>query len=82
LREALHGSGWRIVNKTPLPVVCFTRDGLDAARFVASLHERQIVWMSEVQLDGAPAVRACITSFRTDENDIACVVREMNQLVQ
>jgi glutamate/tyrosine decarboxylase-like PLP-dependent enzyme len=82
LREALQCSGWRIVNKTPLPVVCFTRDGLDTARFVAALHQRQIAWMSEVQLDGVPAVRACITSFRTDENDIACVVREMNRLVQ
>jgi glutamate/tyrosine decarboxylase-like PLP-dependent enzyme len=82
LREALHGSGWHIVNTTPLPVVCFTRHGLDTTRFVAALHERQIAWMSEVQLNGVPAVRACITSFRTDENDIACVVREMNRLVK
>lgn len=82
LREALLCSGWHIVNTTPLPVVCFTRHGLDTAKFVAALHERQIAWMSEVQLDGVPAVRACITSFRTDENDIACVVREMNRLVE
>ena len=29
LRESLKSSGWRIVNTTPLPLVCFTRDGLD-----------------------------------------------------
>ena len=28
LRKSLRCAGWRIVNKTPLPVVCFTRDGL------------------------------------------------------
>jgi glutamate/tyrosine decarboxylase-like PLP-dependent enzyme len=81
LRASLKGAGWRIVNTTPLPVVCFTRDGLDTARFVAALHERQIAWMSEVRLGNAPVVRACITSFRTTESDIQQVVSEMNRLV-
>jgi glutamate/tyrosine decarboxylase-like PLP-dependent enzyme len=81
LRESLKGAGWRIVNTTPLPLVCFTRDGLDTAKFLAALHQRQIAWMSEVRLgDGAPAVRACITSFRTTESDIEWVVREMGRL--
>jgi aromatic-L-amino-acid/L-tryptophan decarboxylase len=35
LREALRRTGWRIVNRTPLPLVCFTRDGLDTAAFLA-----------------------------------------------
>ena len=81
LRKALQESGWRIVNRTPLPLVCFTRDGLDTAKFVATLQSRQIAWMSEVELRGSPVVRACITSFRTTENDIACVVQQMNQLL-
>jgi aromatic-L-amino-acid decarboxylase len=81
LRESLKQAGWRIVNKTPLPLVCFTRDGLDTAKFLAALHQRQIAWMSEVRLpDGAPVVRACITSFRTTEADIEWVVREMGRL--
>ena len=81
LRESLECTGWRVVNSTPLPLVCFTRDGLDTARFLSNLHERQIAWMSEVQLGGgAPVLRACITSFRTTESDIKWVVREMNQL--
>jgi glutamate/tyrosine decarboxylase-like PLP-dependent enzyme len=81
LREALDGAGWRIVNTTPLPLVCFTRDGLVTANFLAALHERQIAWMSEVRLaGGAPVLRACITSFRTTESDIRWVVREMSRL--
>jgi glutamate/tyrosine decarboxylase-like PLP-dependent enzyme len=82
LRESLTNSGWRIVNNSPLPVVCFTRDGLNIARFLGALHQKQIAWMSEVQLRGQSVVRACITSFRTTEADIAWVVREMNRIVQ
>jgi aromatic-L-amino-acid/L-tryptophan decarboxylase len=82
LRESVARAGWRIVNNTPLPLVCFTRDGLVASRFLAELYERQIAWMSEVRLGGgAPVVRACVTSFRTTEADIEWVVREMSSLV-
>jgi glutamate/tyrosine decarboxylase-like PLP-dependent enzyme len=81
LRGALRASGWRIVNSTPLPLVCFTRDGLVPATFLGALHQRQIAWMSEAQLGDTPVVRACITSFKTTEADIAWVVGEMNRLV-
>jgi aromatic-L-amino-acid decarboxylase len=80
LRKALTASGWRIVNSTPLPLVCFTRDGLVPAKLLANLREHQIAWMSEVQLGDEPAIRACITSFRTTEADIHWVVDEMNRL--
>jgi aromatic-L-amino-acid decarboxylase len=81
LRQTLQQAGWRIVNKTPLPVVCFTREGLVTSRFLAELHKRQIAWMSDVQLDdGDPVLRSCITSFRTTEQDIEWVVREMSRI--
>src|SRR5205814_7019855 len=83
LRESLQRAGWRIVNKTPLPLVCFTRDGLDTAGFLTALHQRQIAWMSEVRLAGGPPVlRACITSFRTTEADLEGVVREMGRITR
>jgi glutamate/tyrosine decarboxylase-like PLP-dependent enzyme len=82
LRELLQCSGWRIVNATPLPLVCFTRDGLDTTKFLAALAERQIAWMAPVRLAGGPVVlRACVTSFRTTEADIESVVSEMNRLI-
>jgi aromatic-L-amino-acid decarboxylase len=80
LRESLTNSGWKIVNSTPLPLVCFTRDGLDTTKFLAALHERQVAWMSPVEITGTPAVRACITSFRTTKTDIHWVVSEMTRL--
>ncbi len=82
LRRSLERTGWRIVNRTPLPLVCFTRDGLVTSKFLSELYKRQIAWMSEVQIDrGEPVLRACITSFRTTESDIEWVVREMSRIL-
>jgi glutamate/tyrosine decarboxylase-like PLP-dependent enzyme len=80
LRAELRASGWRILNATPLPVVCFTRAGVVPASFLAALHRQQIAWMSEARLGDTPVVRACITSYRTSEADIKWVVAEMNRL--
>ena len=52
LRELLEATGWRIVNSTPLPLVCFTRDGLVPSVLLAALREHQIAWMSEAVLGG------------------------------
>ena len=82
LRDLLQRAGWRLVNATPLPLVCFTRDGLDTTRFLAGLYQRQIAWMSEVRLRGVPVLRACITSYRTSEPDLEWVVREMGRLTE
>lgn len=81
LRESLIASGWRIVNQTPLPLVCFTRDGLIIPDFLSSMRDHQIAWMSEARVGGTPVVRACITSFRTKEDDVHCVVSEMNRIL-
>jgi glutamate/tyrosine decarboxylase-like PLP-dependent enzyme len=81
LRESLGRAGWLIVNNTPLPLVCFTREGLATGKLLESLYHRQIAWMSEVRLgDDAPVVRACVTSFRTNPPDIEWVVRQITQL--
>ena len=80
LRELLAAGGWRIVNSTPLPVVCFTRDGLVPSQLIEELRERQIAWMSDAEIGGVPVVRACITSFKTTEKDIEWVVSQMNSL--
>ena len=80
LKAALTASGWHIINETPLPLVCFTRNGLAPGRFLEALRDRQIAWMSEAKLKGVSVIRACVTSFRTTEADIDSVVEEMNRL--
>jgi len=80
LREALSATGWRIVNSTPFPVVCFARDGVRIPELLAELRDRQIAWMSDAELNGVHVMRACITSFKTTEDDIRWVVGQMNAL--
>jgi len=83
LRECLRTEGWTIVNSTPLPLVCFRRDGLEPSRFLKALYARQIAWMSEVRLgSGDPVLRACVTSFQTSDADVRTVVREMSALAR
>ncbi len=82
LRQALADSGWQIVNETPLPLVCFTREHFHPAAFLAALHQRQIAWMSEARINGKSVLRACVTNFRTTEAQIHQIVAEMNQLFQ
>jgi aromatic-L-amino-acid decarboxylase len=77
LRAALVREGWTIVNDTPLPLVCFTRDGLLVGEFLRELYSRQIAWMSETRLRGTAVLRACVTSFRTTPADIERIVGEM-----
>ncbi len=80
LRKSLAAAGWTVVNATPLPLVCFTRDGLDVPKFLSALRENQVAWMSETEIKGKPVVRACITSFKTNENDIEQTVDRITQL--
>jgi aromatic-L-amino-acid decarboxylase len=80
LKELLLDSGWRIVNETPLPVVCFVRDGVGSQRVLDGLRKRQTAWMSLAEVGGVPAVRACITSSRTTPEDIRMVVEELNRV--
>ncbi len=76
LRRELELRGWRIVNRTPLPVVCFSRGEIDrgtlsAGELAARLAERNF-WVSPVSLAGGrPVLRACITSYETTAEDVA-----------
>jgi glutamate/tyrosine decarboxylase-like PLP-dependent enzyme len=83
LRLLLRNAGWSIVNDSVLPLVCFTHPDIRANRFTTTtllreLYARGKVWISDVVLGGTERVlRACITSFRTEERDVACLVEEL-----
>lgn len=78
LREELHRSGWTVVNRTPLPVICFTDDTLnkntngvlplkDIADEIVKSGE---AWISCTRLSPELEVlRACITNSRSREFD-------------
>lgn len=78
LRRRLAAAGWEIVNLTPLPVVCFvdgTRPDGGEEGYLGEVATRcgrgGETWISTVRLGPlGPALRACITSWRTREEDL------------
>jgi len=83
LRQRLSETGWLIRNETPLPVVCFSHPdiqsgGLTTAAILDTIYARGRIWISDVLLGGRERVlRACITSYHTDETDIECLIEEL-----
>jgi glutamate/tyrosine decarboxylase-like PLP-dependent enzyme len=86
LRQRLTGSGWKIVNRTPLPVVCFVDATRPEGRTEAWLRDvaTRVVgsgraWISTASLaDRTPVLRACITNFRTGPADVDALVEELH----
>jgi len=78
LRARLIADGWRIVNRTPLPVVCFDDPASSGSEMKVRLEAivRDVVtsgaaWISMVTLGGTtPAIRACITNPETTDADL------------
>lgn len=80
LRERLVAAGWRIVNQTPLPVVCFTPADVawtidDHQSVAEDVIRSGSAWISTIVLgSGQPALRACITNYRTMSEHIDALV--------
>jgi aromatic-L-amino-acid decarboxylase len=76
LRARLRRDGWRVVNETPLPLVCFVPDhnedsAVDRLNLIArEVEASRAAWISVAQLGGRHALRACITSHRSTEADV------------
>lgn len=82
LRDSLRRDGWRIVNDTELPLVCFVPDQGDD-QLVANI-ERTVVasgdaWISTVALGETKCLRACVSGFETSESDIDTLVELLSR---
>ena len=75
LRSRAEDTGWKIVNRTPLPVVCIA----DGARLDDTEHHQRIVdtvvktgdaWISTTTLRTQAAIRICVMSHRTTERHL------------
>jgi glutamate/tyrosine decarboxylase-like PLP-dependent enzyme len=87
LRQKLLAADWAVVNDTPLPLLCFTD-----ARSTWTLEQTQAVvnavvgsgqaWISTIQLGPhqRPALRACITNYRTEPRHLDELVAILHQI--
>jgi glutamate/tyrosine decarboxylase-like PLP-dependent enzyme len=79
LRARLAETGWRVVNDTPLPVVCFVDEaGTDPVRIAEAVVESGQAWISTTKLAGQAVLRACITSYRSRPEDIEALIRALD----
>ena len=84
LRDKLKNAGFRIINTTPLPVVCFSHPKVEngeltTTEVLKAVYARKKFWISHTKLKNSiPVLRACITSFRTNAKDIDELVKELS----
>jgi glutamate/tyrosine decarboxylase-like PLP-dependent enzyme len=85
LRRELERADWAVVNETELPVVCFIdrAAGGDAPAHLNAILNAVLAsgraWLSTTRLgNGQHVLRACITNYRTDEDDVRALVAAVN----
>jgi glutamate/tyrosine decarboxylase-like PLP-dependent enzyme len=85
LREKLVANNWEVVNKTQLPVICFVDRERNSSRdylqkILNSVLASGKAWISTTKLgNGRVVLRACITNYRTTEEDIENLVCALNE---
>ncbi len=84
LRKTLKENGWKIMNSTPLPVVCFTDPSFESQDdFANTLCNRMVAsgktWVSVYRVNGYNTLRACITNYATTPHDIDKLVMLANE---
>lgn len=86
LRRELESAGWEVLNPTPLPICCF-RDAQfpeGSADYLEAIVREVIgsgkAWISTTRLrNRIPVLRACITSYRTNEDDLRILIAALNE---
>jgi glutamate/tyrosine decarboxylase-like PLP-dependent enzyme len=88
LRQRLRETGWEILNNTVLPVVCFMHPKIKTSKIPLSGIIRELKcnnhgWISSTLLQRkTPCLRACITNFRTREDDVDALISGLNRAIQ
>lgn len=73
LKEKLKNNDWNMMNETPLPIVCFSKDTYsddDVRNICAHVVQSKKAWISTYPINGKLSLRACITNYATSENEL------------
>lgn len=75
LRTELQKTDWEIYNHTYLPIICFGKKNYENHPNSAIQLNKRIIasgnaWLSVYKIHGINTLRACITNYATDENNI------------
>jgi glutamate/tyrosine decarboxylase-like PLP-dependent enzyme len=85
LRKKLELADWKILNATPLPLVCFTDESARSdPAFTKNLCDSIVrsgeAWVSLYPVNGINTIRACITNYKTSATDIDALIETLNRL--
>lgn len=86
LRQELVRSNWKVVNDTMLPVVCFTDPNTQSksqSNFASFICQEILssgqAWISVYEINNVSVLRACITNYDTNEEDIMILIQLLNE---
>lgn len=85
LRQLLRDAGCQVCGPEDVPVVCFLPKGVDSLqeiqRGAQALREQSLAWVDAVELpDGAPALRAWLSSPATGPTQLAALIEAVRSL--
>ncbi|MCC3860239.1 pyridoxal phosphate-dependent decarboxylase family protein [Pseudemcibacter aquimaris] len=83
LRNKLTNNGWVVLNKSNLPVVCFTdeknkNDQNFTTQILENIYENGNSWLSVYPINNINCFRACITNYNTTESELDELIEELN----
>ncbi len=73
LKEKLKNHDWKILNHTPLPIVCFSKENYtddDIKKICTHVVQSKKAWISTYPINEKLSLRACITNYATNENEL------------
>lgn len=83
LRHKLTNNGWIVLNKSQLPVVCFTDEKNKnnenfTTQILENIYENGKSWLSVYPINNINCFRACITNYNTSETELDELIEELN----
>jgi glutamate/tyrosine decarboxylase-like PLP-dependent enzyme len=96
LKSQLEENGWKLVNQTPLPLACFvdgTREDGATGEYLEAVAAHVLAsgkaWISVPRIGskspddpGTPCLRACISNYRTQPEDLDSLLAALEQARQ
>jgi aromatic-L-amino-acid/L-tryptophan decarboxylase len=84
LRRKLTAAGWKIYNRSALPLVNFGLADLEGnpekiTRFCRKVTDSGKVWISVYKAGQTSTLRACITNYNTSEKDLNILISTLSQ---
>ena len=80
-KDLLQGKGWKVVNASPLAVLCIIPPHAEVS--ASSIAERILasgrVWVSVASFEGQQVVRACVTNGETSTDDVDELVQALEE---